>query len=100
MRFRERHPWGSYNIGGNCEKTNLDLIASIYDELQRMHPGLLGRPLGDYISFVEDRLGHDRRYAIDASKIQRELGWEPAHDFARGISKTISWYHEDLALAG
>ena len=93
-------PGESYNIGGNCEKTNLDLIASIYDELQRMHPGLLNRPLGDYISFVEDRLGHDRRYAIDASKIQRELGWEPAHDFAHGMSKTISWYCEDLALAG
>ena len=93
-------PGESYNIGGNCEKTNLDLIASIYDELQRMHPGLLNRPLGDYISFVEDRLGHDRRYAIDASKILRELGWEPAHDFADGMSKTISWYCEDLALAG
>jgi dTDP-glucose 4,6-dehydratase len=93
-------PGESYNIGGNCEKTNLDLIACIYDELQYMHPGLLNRPLGDYISFVEDRLGHDRRYAIDASKIQRKLGWEPAHDFADGISKTISWYHEDLALAG
>ena len=93
-------PGESYNIGGNCEKTNLDLIASIYDELQRMHPGLLNRPLGDYISFVEDRLGHDRRYAIDASKILRKLGWEPAHDFAHGMSKTISWYCEDLALAG
>ena len=93
-------PGGSYNIGGNCEKTNLDLIASIYDELQRMHPGLLNRPLDDYISFVEDRLGHDRRYAIDASKIHRELAWEPAHDFLRGISKTICWYHEELALAG
>jgi dTDP-glucose 4,6-dehydratase len=93
-------PGENYNIGGNCEKTNLDLIASIYDELERLHPGLLNRPLDEYISFVEDRLGHDRRYAIDASKMHRELGWEPAHDFAHGISKTISWYHEDLALAG
>ena len=93
-------PGESYNIGGNCEKTNLDLIASIYDELQRLHPGLLNRSLDEYISFVEDRLGHDRRYAIDASKMRRELGWEPAHDFAHGMSKTISWYCEDLALAG
>jgi len=93
-------PGESYNIGGNCEKTNLDLIACIYDELQRLHPSSLNRPLGDYISFVEDRLGHDRRYAIDASKMRRELGWEPTHDFAHGMSKTIRWYHEDLALAG
>ena len=93
-------PGESYNIGGNCEKTNLDLIACIYDELERTHPGLLHWPLNDYISFVEDRLGHDRRYAIDASKMRKELGWIPAHDFAAGISKTISWYHEDLALAG
>ncbi len=92
-------PGDSYNIGGNCEKTNLALIASIYDELERLHPRLLNRPLDEYISFVEDRLGHDRRYAIDASKMHRELGWEPAHDFAHGMSKTISWYHEDLALA-
>jgi len=88
-------PGESYNIGNNCEKTNLELIAYIYDELKRTKPSLLNRPLNDYISFVEDRLGHDRRYAIDASKIQKELGWLPAHDFARGMSKTISWYCED-----
>ena len=79
---------------------HLALIASIYDELERLHPRLLNRPLDEYISFVEDRLGHDRRYAIDASKMRRTLGWEPAHDFTRGMSKTIRWYHEDLALAG
>ena len=92
-------PGESYNIGGNCEKTNLDLIACIFNELKLLHPGLLNRPFDDYISFVEDRLGHDRRYAIDASKIQNELGWEPAHCFVDGISKTITWYHEDKALA-
>ena len=93
-------PGESYNIGGNCEKTNLELIACIYDELKLTCPELLKQPLENYISFVEDRLGHDRRYAIDASKIQRELGWVPNHDFSSGISKTISWYQEDLALAG
>ena len=93
-------PGGSYNIGGNCEKTNLDLIGCIYNEIQRMHPGLLNRPLDDCISFIGDRLGHDRRYAIDASKMRTEIGWEPAHDFVHGIAKTICWYHEELALVG
>ena len=65
-----------------------------------MHPGLLNRPLGDYISFVEDRLGHDRRYAIDASKIQENLVGSQRMILRDGMSKTISWYHEDLALAG
>ena len=92
-------PGESYNIGGNCEKTNLELIACIYDELKRTYPGLFKQPLDNYISFVEDRLGHDRRYAIDASKMLGELGWAPAHNFSDGISKTIHWYCEDLALA-
>ena len=93
-------PGESYNIGGDCEKTNLQLIASIYEGLKRAYPGSLKQPLDDYISFVEDRLGHDRRYAIDSSKIRSELGWLPAHEFADGIAKTISWYQQDLALAG
>ena len=78
----------------------MELIACIFDELKRINPDLIKQPLDNYVSFVEDRLGHDRRYAIDASKIQRELGWVPTHDFSSGISKTISWYQEDLALAG
>jgi len=100
MRVLERGtPGDSYNIGGNCEKTNLELIACIYDELRRIHPNLIKQPLDDYVSFVEDRLGHDRRYAIDASKMLREFGWAPVHDFAGGISKTINWCCKDLALA-
>jgi dTDP-glucose 4,6-dehydratase len=93
-------PGESYNIGGNCEKTNLELIACIYDELMRTYPKLLKQTHDNYVSFVEDRLGHDRRYAIDATKMQKDLGWVPAHDFASGISKTISWYRGDLGLAG
>ena len=92
-------PGESYNIGGNCEKTNLELIACIYDELKRTYPDLIKQPLDDYVSFVADRLGHDRRYAINASKMLRELDWTPAHDFSEGISKTINWYCEGLALA-
>ena len=92
-------PGESYNIGGNCEKTNLELIACIYNVLNCKHPELLKQPLDYYISFVEDRLGHDRRYAINASKMLRELDWAPTHDFFDGISKTINWYYQDLALS-
>ena len=75
MRVLENgSPGASYNIGGDCEKTNLELIACIYNELKCTYSELLEQPLDDYISFVEDRLGHDRRYAIDAAKMRSELG--------------------------
>ena len=92
-------PGESYNIGGDCEKTNLELIACIYNELKCTYPELLKQPLHDYICFVEDRLGHDRRYAIDKTKIESQLGWKPSHDFKNGLAKTISWYCGDLAIA-
>lgn len=72
-----------YNIGGNNERTNLQVVSTILKEL--------GKP-DSLIGFVEDRLGHDRRYAIDASKIRRELGWQPQYDYESGIKKTIEWY--------
>lgn len=72
-----------YNIGGNNERTNLEVVHTILQEM--------GRP-ETLITYVEDRLGHDRRYAIDASKIRRELGWVPQHDFASGIRETVQWY--------
>ena len=75
-----------YNIGGNCEKTNLEITKTI---LQR-----LGKPEG-LIKYVRDRPGHDRRYAIDSNKIQRELGWSPRYTFEEGIEKTIEWYIEN-----
>jgi len=75
-----------YNIGGNCEKTNLEITKII---LQR-----LGKPEG-LIKYVRDRPGHDRRYAIDSNKIQRELGWSPRYTFEEGIEKTIEWYIEN-----
>jgi len=85
-------PGESYNIGGDCELTNLGLIKRIFDELTILKPEFLIKSLDDYISFVEDRLGHDRRYAINANKIQTQLGWRPSHDFSTGIAKTIGWY--------
>ena len=85
-------PGESYNIGGDCELTNLGLIKRIFDELTILKPEFLIKSLDDYLSFVEDRLGHDRRYAINANKIQTQLGWRPSYDFSTGIAKTIGWY--------
>ena len=85
-------PGESYNIGGDCELTNLGLIKRIFDELTILKPEFLIKSLDDYLSFVEDRLGHDRRYAINSNKIQAQLGWRPSHDFSTGIAKTIGWY--------
>ena len=83
----------SYNIGGNNEKQNLEVVTLICDALDRKL-GLPenGEPRRSLITFVADRLGHDRRYAIDASRIRDELGWEPQMTFERGIEKTIDWY--------
>ena len=86
----------SYNIGGMNETTNLHLVQQICDLVDEMRPSL-GRDSRSLISFVADRLGHDRRYAINASKIEHELGWRPAHAFESGVRETVSWYldHQD-----
>jgi dTDP-glucose 4,6-dehydratase len=83
----------SYNIGGHNEKTNLHVVELLCDLLDAK-AGLLpsGQPRRSLISFVKDRLGHDRRYAIDASKIANELGWLPKVTFEQGIEKTVDWY--------
>ena len=84
----------TYNIGGHNEKTNLEVVQTICDLLEELSPS---KPQGinkyrDLISFVKDRPGHDFRYAIDASKIERELGWVPEETFETGLRKTIQWY--------
>jgi len=83
----------TYNVGGNSEKQNIEVVETICDLLDAKL-GLLpdNQPRRSLIKFVTDRAGHDRRYAIDASKIRDELGWEPSIDFASGIEQTISWY--------
>jgi dTDP-glucose 4,6-dehydratase len=81
----------TYNIGGWNEMTNLDIVHTVCALLDEMRPD----PVGSYtrlITYVKDRPGHDRRYAIDARKIERELGWRPAETFATGIRKTVQWY--------
>lgn len=83
-------PGETYNIGGNAEKTNLDVVDTLTDLLQEKRPRQDGyQPL---VTFVKDRPGHDRRYAIDARKITNELGWEPTVTFLEGLSRTIDWY--------
>lgn len=82
----------SYNIGGNNERTNLEIVHAICDLLDEMVPGNPHRPHRQLIEFVTDRPGHDRRYAIDAGKIKRELGWSPTHTVESGLRQTVQWY--------
>jgi len=81
-----------YNIGGHNEKTNLDVVHTLCHILDDMVPDSPHRPHESLISFVDDRPGHDRRYAIDASKIQNQLGWFPKESFETGLRKTVRWY--------
>jgi len=82
-------PGETYNVGGNAEMTNLALVEALCRSLAERHPG---RDFTRQIQFVTDRPGHDRRYAIDASKIRRELGWVPSETFESGLRKTVDWY--------
>ncbi|MFO0948530.1 MAG: dTDP-glucose 4,6-dehydratase [Planctomycetota bacterium] len=84
-----------YNIGGNCERTNLQVVHAICATVDRLKPGLPHSPCTSLIKFVTDRPGHDRRYAIDASKIERDLGWTPSVDFEKGLELTIRWYMDN-----
>ena len=82
----------TYNVGGWNEKANLEVVKTICAILDELRPRPNGGSYAEQIRFVTDRPGHDRRYAIDASKLERELGWKPAETFATGIRKTIEWY--------
>lgn len=82
----------TYNIGGHNEKTNLQVVDTLCTLLDEMRPRADGRSYLEQKTFVADRPGHDRRYAIDAAKIQRDLGWQPQESFATGMRKTVAWY--------
>jgi dTDP-glucose 4,6-dehydratase len=81
-----------YNVGGWNEKANLDIVHTVCGLLDELRPKADGKSYSEQITFVTDRPGHDRRYAIDARKLERELGWKPAETFDTGIRKTVQWY--------
>jgi dTDP-glucose 4,6-dehydratase len=81
-----------YNVGGWNEKANIDIVKTVCTLLDQLHPRTDGQAYAAQITYVADRPGHDRRYAIDASKIERELGWKPEETFETGIAKTVRWY--------
>jgi dTDP-glucose 4,6-dehydratase len=82
------------NIGGNSERKNIDVVKAICDLVDELHPDAALESRRRFITFVTDRPGHDRRYAINASKIRRELGWAPSSQFEEGLRKTVAWYLE------
>jgi dTDP-glucose 4,6-dehydratase len=84
-----------YNIGGHNERSNLEVVHSICDVLDELQPPPSAASRRDLIDFVADRPGHDKRYAIDPSKLQNELGWKPEENFDTGIRKTVAWYLEN-----
>ena len=100
-------PGESYNIGGNNERPNIEIVDTICAELEKHvpaaeNPALARQGIASYSdlkTFVTDRPGHDRRYAIDASKIRRELGWESRHDLASGLAETVRWFIANRAWA-
>lgn len=90
-------PGENYNVGGRSERRNIDVVYGICDLVDDLAPNHLGGSRRRLVTFVQDRPGHDQRYAIDASKIERELGWTPAHSFDQGLRKTVAWYLENKA---
>jgi len=85
-------PGETYNVGGECERTNLQVVGAICAQVDKLRPGLPHSPCDGLLKFVADRPGHDRRYAMDITKIRRELGWRPRESFETGIAKTVAWY--------
>jgi dTDP-glucose 4,6-dehydratase len=96
MVLEQAAPGETYNIGANCERTNLDVVRSVCDLVDEMRPGVQHRPARELIEHVVDRPGHDRRYAIDSTKLRREIGWEPRHDFESALRLTVAWYLDNM----
>jgi dTDP-glucose 4,6-dehydratase len=94
--FRTGRAGETYNIGGQWEKTNMEVAHAVCAALDEARPRAEGA-YADLIAFVADRAGHDRRYAVDTAKIGAELGWKPAESFRSGLAKTVGWYLENAA---
>jgi dTDP-glucose 4,6-dehydratase len=92
-------PGETYHIGGDCERTNLQVVENICGIVDRLCPPSPGGPRSQLMTFVRDRPGHDRRYAMDAAKIRRELGWKPRQSFDSGLEETVKWYLDHLDWA-
>ena len=88
-------PGETYNVGGDAERQNIEVVKTICTLLDERRPREDGEPRSSQITYVADRPGHDRRYAIDASKLQGELGWKPQYTFEKGIAQTVDWYLEN-----
>ncbi|MEK6247920.1 MAG: GDP-mannose 4,6-dehydratase, partial [Planctomycetales bacterium] len=92
-------PGQTYHIGGNCEQTNLAVVEMICGIVDRLQADSSGAPARKLIAFVEDRPGHDRRYALDCRKIQDQLGWTPIHTFESSLETTVRWYLKNAGWA-
>ncbi|HSP43589.1 MAG TPA: dTDP-glucose 4,6-dehydratase, partial [Luteolibacter sp.] len=94
-------PGQTYVIGGKCEMRNIDVVRAIIETARELAPDRVTQSADELITFVKDRPGHDRRYAIDPARIERELGWSPHENFASGLRRTIQWYldHEQWVAA-
>lgn len=92
LAFKKGRAGETYNIGGRNERTNMQIVNTICSHLDREKPNASGKSYKDQITFVKDRAGHDKRYAIDATKIETELGWKAEENFETGIVKTVQWY--------
>ncbi len=98
--LEDGRPGETYNVGGNAERENISVVKTICSLLDERRPRDDGTPRESLITFVKDRPGHDRRYAIDASKIERELGWTPNENFDSGMARTVDWYLDNQAWVG
>jgi dTDP-glucose 4,6-dehydratase len=94
LALKRGRPGATYNIGGNAEKTNLDVVGTVCALLDELQPD--GKPHEKLVQFVQDRPGHDRRYAIDAGKLREEIGWQPRERFETGLRKTVEWYLDHM----
>ncbi|MFC1541894.1 dTDP-glucose 4,6-dehydratase [Candidatus Latescibacterota bacterium] len=93
-------PGETYNIGGDNQMTNLKLVQMVCDVLDTLKPDSVNIPHSNFIKFVEDRPGHDRRYSLNTTKIQTELGWHAGHSFDEGITNTVKWYLDNMEWVG